>query len=223
MDFLEFLKTISDPASIIHYGGLALLLVIIFSENGILIGFFLPGDSLIFLSGLLCSTQPELLQTDIYPLTFYMYLAAISGSLFGYGFGRKVGPKVFDRKDSLLFKRKHVDLTREFYEKHGGKTLILGRFLPIIRTFAPILAGAIKVDFKTFMLNNLVGGALWIGSLSFAGYYLGHKFPAIENYLGYIIIGFIGVTSLILIRSLMARKREMRNRAQQEADNQPQN
>lgn len=220
MDFFEFLKTISDPASIIHYGGLVLLLIIIFSENGILIGFFLPGDSLIFLSGLLCSTQPELLQTEIYPLTFYMYLAAVSGSLFGYGFGRKVGPKVFDRKDSLLFKRKHVDLTREFYQKHGGKTLILGRFLPIIRTFAPILAGAIKVDFKTFMFNNLLGGALWIGSLSFAGYYLGHKFPAIENYLGYIIIGFIGVTSLILIRSLMARKREMRNRAEQEADNQ---
>jgi len=219
MDFLEFLKTISDPASIIHYGGLALLLIIIFSENGILIGFFLPGDSLIFLSGLLCSTQPHLLQTDIYPLTLYMYLAAVSGSLFGYGFGRKVGPPVFDRKDSLLFKKKHVDLTREFYLKHGGKTLILGRFLPIIRTFAPILAGAIKVDFKTFMINNLIGGALWIGSLSFAGYYLGHKFPAIENYLGYITIGFIGVTSLILIRSLMARKREMRRKAQQEAEN----
>jgi membrane-associated protein len=207
MDFLEFLKTLTDPSSIIHYGGLALLLFIIFAENGILIGFFLPGDSLIFLSGLICATQPHLLQTDIYPLTLYMFTAAVSGSLFGYAFGRKVGPPVFDRKDSFFFKRKYVDMTRDFYAKHGGKTLILGRFLPIIRTFAPILAGAIRVDFKTFMLNNFVGGALWIGSLSFIGYYLGNRFPAIENYLGYIIIGFIGVTTLVLIRSLLARKK----------------
>lgn len=207
MDFLEFLKTLTDPSSIIQYGGLALLLFIIFAENGILIGFFLPGDSLIFLSGLICATQPQLLQTDIYPLTLYMFIAAVSGSLFGYAFGRKVGPPVFDRKDSFFFKRKYVDMTRDFYAKHGGKTLILGRFLPIIRTFAPILAGAIRVDFKTFMLNNLVGGALWIGSLSFIGYYLGNRFPAIENYLGYIIIGFIGVTTLVLVRSLIARKK----------------
>jgi len=172
MQVLEFLKELTNPESIIHHGGLLLLLLVIFAENGLVVGFFLPGDSLIFLAGLICGTKPELLSTDITTLTIAMFLAAVAGSLFGYVFGRRVGPPLFERKDSILFKRKYLDITQAFYAKHGGKTLVLGRFLPIIRTFAPIIAGVIRVPVPTFMFFNVVGGALWITSLVLRPHYL---------------------------------------------------
>ncbi len=209
MQVLEFLKELTNPESIIHHGGLVLLLLVIFAENGLVIGFFLPGDSLIFLSGLICGTKPELLGTDITPLTLMMFGAAVLGSLFGYIFGRRVGPPLFERKESIIFKRKYLDITQSFYAKHGGKTLVLGRFLPIIRTFAPIIAGVIRVPVPTFMFFNLIGGALWITSLSLIGFFLGTQFPAIENYVGYIIIGFIGVTTVLLLRTYWKQRREM--------------
>ncbi len=207
MEFWDFIKQLMDPESIIQHGGLVLLLIVIFAENGLVVGFFLPGDSLIFLAGLICATKPELLEVSITTLTILMFLAAIGGSLFGYGFGRRVGPPLFQRKDSIIFKRKYLDMTQTFYQKHGGKTLVLGRFLPIIRTFAPIIAGVIKVPFATFMFFNLVGGAMWIFVLSWAGYHLGNAFPEIEKYVGYIIIGFILVTTVILIRTYIKEKR----------------
>jgi len=212
MQALEFLKELTNPESIIHHGGLLLLLVVIFAENGLVVGFFLPGDSLIFLSGLICGTKPELLGTEIFPLTIWMFMAAVAGSLFGYLFGRRVGPPLFERKDSIVFKRKYLDITQSFYAKHGGKTLVMGRFLPIIRTFAPIIAGVICVPFLTFMFFNVVGGALWITSLSLIGYYLGTQFPAIENYVGYIVIGFIAITTTLLIRTYIKQRRELKNR-----------
>jgi len=215
MEVWEFLKQLTNPESIIHHGGLLLLLIVIFSENGLVIGFFLPGDSLIFLSGLICASKPELLELDITTLTIAMFCAAICGSLFGYLFGRRVGPPLFERKDSLIFKRKYLDITQAFYQKHGGKTLVLGRFLPIIRTFAPIIAGVIKVPFTTFMFFNLVGGALWITSLSMLGYFLGTQFPAVEHYVGYIIIGFIGITTILLIRTYIKQKRSVHQKDQE--------
>ena len=223
MQVLEFLKELTNPESIIHHGGLLLLLIVIFAENGLVVGFFLPGDSLIFLAGLICGTKPELLGTDITTLTIAMFLAAVAGSLFGYVFGRRVGPPLFERKDSILFKRKYLDITQSFYAKHGGKTLVLGRFLPIIRTFAPIIAGVIRVPVPTFMFFNAVGGALWITSLSLIGYFLGTQFPAIENYVGYIIIGFIGITTTLLIRTYIKQRRELnaRKKKQDEEDEAP--
>jgi membrane-associated protein len=209
MQVLEFLKELTNPESIIHHGGLLLLLLVIFAENGLVVGFFLPGDSLIFLAGLICGTKPELLGTDITSLTIWMFLAAVAGSLFGYVFGRRVGPPLFERKDSIVFKRKYLDITQSFYAKHGGKTLVMGRFLPIIRTFAPIIAGVIRVPVPTFMFFNVVGGALWITSLSLIGYFLGTQFPAIENYVGYIVIGFIGITTTLLVRTYIKQRREM--------------
>ena len=185
---LDFLKKLTDPQSIIHFGGLWLLLFVVFAETGLLIGFFLPGDSLIFISGLICATKPHLLDVPFPALLALLMLAAILGNMFGYWFGRKAGEALYKREDSLLFKKKHLITTKAFYEKHGGKALILGRFLPIIRTFAPILAGVIKVDFKVFMIYNLLGALAWIGSLATIAYYLGHTFPGIENYLGYIVI-----------------------------------
>ena len=159
-----------------------------------------------------------MLGTDITTLTIAMFLAAVAGSLFGYVFGRRVGPTLFERKDSLIFKRKYLDITQSFYAKHGGKTLVLGRFLPIIRTFAPIIAGVIRVPVPTFMFFNVVGGALWITSLSLIGYFLGTQFPAIENYVGYIVIGFIGITTTLLIRTYIKQRREVNARKKQEAD-----
>jgi len=195
-----------------------LLLIVIFAENGLVVGFFLPGDSLIFLAGLICGTKPELLGADITALTVSMFLAAVAGSLFGYVFGRRVGPPLFERKDSIIFKRKYLDITQSFYSKHGGKTLVLGRFLPIIRTFAPIIAGVIRVPIPTFMFFNVVGGALWITSLSLIGYFLGTQFPAIENYVGYIVIGFIGVTTTLLVRTYIKQRREVNARKKKQDD-----
>lgn len=205
---LDFLKQLTDPQSIIHYGGLWLLLFVVFAETGLLVGFFLPGDSLIFISGLLCATKPELLNTDFIPLILLLMFAAIIGNIFGYWFGKKVGEKLYSREDSFLFRKQHLITTKAFYDKHGGRALILGRFLPIIRTFAPILAGVIKVDFKLFMLYNVFGAIAWISSIAGIAYVLGKKYPGIQNYIGYIVIGLIVITTIpVLITYLRSRKK----------------
>jgi len=197
-EVLEFLKNLTNPESIVKLG-LPLLLFVIFAETGLLIGFFLPGDSLVFISGLLCATNPSLLKVNITELVLCMSLAAIIGNTFGYYFGKKVGEGLYKRADSLLFKKRHLETTRSFYERHGGKTLFLGRFLPIIRTFAPILAGIIKIDTKKFMLYNIAGALCWIGSVAGVGYFLGAEFPQTKNYLGYIVIGLIVITSIPVV------------------------
>ncbi len=202
----QFLKDLTNPESIIKLG-LPLLLFVIFAETGLFVGFFLPGDSLVFISGLLCATNKELLHANIVELILYMSLAAITGNMVGYLFGRRVGGSLYKKKDSFLFKRRHVDATRSFYEKHGGKTLFLGRFLPIIRTFAPILAGVIKVDFKKFMLYNIAGALCWIGSISSIGYFLGSKFPQTKEYLGYIVIGLIIITTIPVMITYIKEKK----------------
>lgn len=189
----EFLKQLTDPESIIRYGGIALLLFVVFAETGLLIGFFLPGDSLIFISGMICVSKPELLGVNLPVLLLSLSAAAILGNIAGYWFGYKVGPPLFNRKDSLIFKKKYLKVTQEFYNKHGGKTLIMGRFLPIIRTFAPILAGVIKIDFKKFMLYNMIGACAWIGTLCSIGYYLG-TYQWVQKNIGYIVIGLIIIT-----------------------------
>ena len=203
----EFLKELTDPESIIKYGGLALLLVVIFSETGLLIGFFLPGDSLVFISGLLCATQPQLLGTNIISLILSLITAAVVGNIVGYWFGYKVGPSLFKRDDSLIFKKKYLEITRSFYKRRGGLAIVLGRFLPIIRTFAPILAGVIKVDFKIFMWYNIAGAVLWISSLSLIGFYLGIKIPWIKDYLEYIVIGLIIITTIPVVIAYRKEKK----------------
>ena len=204
----DFLKQLTNPESIIHYGGLWLLLFVVFAETGLFIGFFLPGDSLIFISGLLCATKPHLLNISIFWLIILLISSAVTGNIVGYWFGKETGEKLFHKKDSFLFKKKHLETTKLFYEKHGGKALILGRFLPIIRTFAPILAGVIKVDFKLFMIYNITGASLWIISLTSISFFLGKEFPQTENYIGYIVIGLIVITTIpVLITYLKNRKK----------------
>jgi membrane-associated protein len=203
---LEFFKQLTDPQSIIHYGGLALLLFVVFAETGLLVGFFLPGDSLIFISGLLCVSKPELLGVNLITLIASLAAAAILGNVVGYWFGYKVGLPLFERKDSLIFKKKYLMATKAFYDKNGGKTLILGRFLPIIRTFAPILAGVIKLDFKQFMLFNVLGAIAWIGLLASIGYYLG-SYVWVQQNVGYIVIGLIIITAIPVITTYLKEKK----------------
>ena len=203
---IEFLKQLTDPESIIHYGGLALLLFVVFAETGLLIGFFLPGDSLIFISGMICVSKPELLGVDIIVLIFVLSLAAIFGNMAGYWFGHKIGPPLFKRKDSLIFKKKYLIITQKFYNRNGGSTLILGRFLPIIRTFAPILAGVINVDFKKFMLYNIIGAIAWIGLLAGIGYYLGQN-TWVQKNIGYIVIGLVFITLIPLLTTYLKEKK----------------
>jgi membrane-associated protein len=203
---VEFLKQLTDPQSIIHYGGLALLLFVVFAETGLLIGFFLPGDSLVFISGMICVSKPEVLGVSLLGLISLMSGAAILGNITGYWFGHKVGPPLFKRQDSLIFKKKYLEVTKAFYDKNGGKTLIMGRFLPIIRTFAPILAGVIKVDFKIFMIYNFIGAIAWIGLLSGIGYYLG-TYEWVQKNIGYIVIGLIIITLIPLFLTALKKKR----------------
>jgi membrane-associated protein len=173
---------------------------VIFAETGLMVGFFLPGDSLVFVSGLLCATEPDLMNVHIVTLSGALTGAAIVGNMAGYYFGRKVGPALFTKDDNMLFKKKYVYMTKSFYDRHGGKSLVLGRFLPIIRTFAPILAGVIRMDIKIFILYSVVGGILWICSLSFIGYYLG-RFEWVKEHLNLIIIALLIVTTIPIIQT----------------------
>ncbi|MBL0328029.1 MAG: VTT domain-containing protein [Bacteroidetes bacterium] len=203
---IEFLKQLTDPQSIIAYGGLALLLFVVFAETGLLIGFFLPGDSLIFISGMICVSKPELLGVNLPVLILLLCSAAIVGNIVGYWFGYKVGPPLFERKDSLIFKKRYLEVTRKFYDKNGGKTLIIGRFLPIIRTFAPILAGVVKIEFKKFMLYNVIGAVAWIGTLCSIGYYLG-TYVWVQNNIGYIVIGLIIITTIPVLTTFLRERK----------------
>ncbi len=210
MGVWEFIKQLTNPESIINYGGLLLLLIVIFAETGLFVGFFLPGDSLVFIAGLFCATNNSLLDVSLPTLMFSLVLAAFLGNIFGYWFGKRVGEKLYRKEDSLLFKKRHVEVTQKFYSKHGGKTLILGRFLPVIRTFAPILAGVIKIDFKIFLLYNFIGALAWIVSLTSIGYFLGVSFPQVKDYIGWIVIILIIITAIPVLLTAISGKNSKR-------------
>lgn len=204
----EFLKQLTDPNSIIQYGGLWLLLFVIFAETGLLVGFFLPGDNLILLAGILCKAKPELLQVNYLELVSLMTLAAVLGNAAGYWFGRTVGEKLYARKDSLIFKQKQIEITKTYYDKYGGNlTLVLARFLPVVRTFAPIIAGVIKIDVWKFMFFNVLGALAWIIGLTSIGYFLVQFFPQITDYMGYIFIFLIILTAIPILRVILKKKR----------------
>lgn len=179
------------------------MLFVIFAETGLLVGFFLPGDNLILLAGILCKAKPELMKVDFFPLAFLMITAAVLGNLVGYWFGKVVGTRLYARKDSLLFKQRHIELTKQYYQKFGGNlTLVLARFLPVVRTFAPVIAGVIRVSFYRFMIMNIIGALAWIVSLSGIGYFLVQVFPGITNYMGYIFIALIILTAIPILRMI---------------------
>lgn len=209
MNMWEFLKHLTNPNSIIEYGGLWLLLVVIFAETGLLIGFFLPGDNLILLAGILCKAKPNLMHIGYFELVLLMTLAAVLGNIVGYWFGRKAGERLYAKKDSWLFKQKQIEITKTYYDKYGGNiTLVMARFLPVVRTFAPIIAGVIKIDFFKFMFFNIIGAAGWIMSLTGIGYFLVQFFPRITDYMGYIFITLIILTALPILRIIFKKKSE---------------
>ena len=203
-DIFEFLKQLVNPESIILHGGLILLLFVVFAETGLFIGFFLPGDSLLFTAGLLCATG--ILKIHISLLVLSIIIAAITGNMVGFLFGKKVGILLFQRKSSFLFKQEHLQTAKEFYFKHGGMALILCRFLPIVRTFAPIVAGIVKLDFIRFLLYSTIGGIAWVCFLVLGGYFLASYIPNLKDYLGYIVIFLIAITSLPFILRLFRKK-----------------
>jgi membrane-associated protein len=205
----EFLKQLTDPNSIIQYGGLWLLLVVIFAETGLLVGFFLPGDNLILLAGILCKAKPELMQVNYFTLVALMVAAAVLGNTTGYWFGKKAGEKLYSRKNSFIFKQSHLEVTKKYYTKYGGNvTLIIARFLPIVRTFAPVIAGVINVGFVPFMIFNVIGAVAWILSLTGIGYFLVQIFPGITNYMGYIFIALILLTALPIFRAVFKKEKK---------------
>lgn len=181
-----------DLVTLIKTTGYLGIAGIIFAESGLFIGFFLPGDSLLFTAGFLAS-QGAL---GIIPLMILTFVAAVTGDSVGYAFGRRVGPKIFTRDDSMFFHKDHLARAQKFYKRHGGKTIVLARFMPIVRTFAPIVAGAGKMHYPTFLAYNLAGGFLWAVGLSGAGYFLGNTIPHIDRYLIPIVIGII-ITSIL--------------------------
>ena len=174
--------------------GLVGVYTVVFAESGLLVGFFLPGDSLLFTAGLLAS--PGFGLFNIWHLVIGTWIAAVVGDNVGYEFGKRVGIKLFRRKESLLFKPENVIKAQEFYEKHGGKAIIIARFMPIVRTFVPVVAGIGKMDHKRFTLFNFIGGTVWTWGMCWAGFYLGSVIPDIDKYLLPIVL-FIIIASVL--------------------------
>lgn len=170
-----------DPESLIDSFGLAGLLLIVFAESGLLFGLFLPGDSLLFTAGLLVSQ--DVLDVGLPALLLGCFVAAVLGDQVGYAFGNRVGPALFRRPDSRIFKQRYIEQSRAFFDRHGPKTIVLARFVPIVRTFAPILAGVGTMRYRTFVTFNVVGALLWAVGVTSLGFFLGQTVPSIDRYL----------------------------------------
>lgn len=183
----EFLSQLYDVNSLILWGGYLIAAAIVFAETGLLIGFFLPGDSLLVTAGLFAAKG----DLNIILLNVILIPAAVFGDYLNYRFGVKVGGTLFQREDSRFFKKKHVIRAQNFYEKHGGKTIVIARFVPIVRTFAPMIAGIAKMEYKKFFIFNVIGATLWIMTMTLTGFLLGSLIPNIDKNITYVIIGVI--------------------------------
>lgn len=178
------------------------IFIIIFAESGLFLGFFLPGDTLLFTAGLLASQG----YLNIFLLIILTSAGAILGDQVGYIFGKKIGPKIFSRNESFFFKKEYVTDTKNFYKKHGKKAIIFARFFPVIRTFIPIMAGVGSMEYKTFVSYNIIGGTLWGAGITLLGYFLGKKIPNIDTYLIPILIGIMLLSILPSLFSLIYGK-----------------
>ena len=187
------------------------IFLIVFAESGLLIGFFLPGDSLLFTAGIFASQG----LFNVWLLCGLTFLAAVLGDNVGYAFGKRIGPRIFSKKDSLFFHQKYIDKSQAFFEKHGGKTLILARFTPIVRTFAPILAGVGKMEYRRFFAYNIIGAVFWAIGLTLLGYFLGSIIPDPEKY---IIPGIIAIVAISVLPSLWHIIRDRKSAAKTQTD-----
>ena len=209
----QFWAVVNDPKQIIEVGGLILVILIVFAETGIFFCFFLPGDYLLFLSGVFCSSG--VFKVNIIVLMLSIIVAAILGNFVGYYFGKSVGRSLYQKKESFFFKRKHVEDTEAFFNKNGGMALVMARFLPVMRTFTPIVAGIIRMDLGKFTWFVSIGAIAWTVSMTLLGFVVGELFPAIIHYLHWIIIGFVAVTTVVTIISY--RKMAKQNKTNTEA------
>jgi membrane-associated protein len=203
-NFWEYLQNLTDAQSILSNGGFYLLLIVVFAETGLFFGFFLPGDYLLFLAGVLSAAG--IIAVPIHVLVLSLIAAGVLGNFAGYWFGYRTGPVLFKKQDSFFFKKRYITVAEEFYDKYGGMALILGRFFPIVRTFAPIFAGIVKVDFKKFTLYNIIGSVGWVTTLTLTGYFLGRRFPQLKDYLQYVVLGLIIITTIPLIIAFVRKK-----------------
>lgn len=205
----DFLRDLTNPERLIAllttvftgWWGYLLLFGVIFAETGLLVGLFLPGDSFLFTVGVVAGAG----KLDITWICILLMIAAVVGDQVGYYLGRRTGPAIFRRPDSRFFKQEYVRRTQEFYEKHGGKTLIYARFVPIVRTFAPFMAGVGKMDYRRFFSYNVFGGVLWVLSMTLAGYFLGGV-PIVRAHFEKVVIGIVVVSVLPMAIHALRRK-----------------
>jgi membrane-associated protein len=210
---LDFLRTLTNPDSLIRllstvmtgWLGYALLVAVVFAETGLLVGFFLPGDSLLFTVGVVAGAG----QLNIVLINVLLIVAAIVGDAFGYTLGRHAGPRVFSRPDSRFFKQEHLIRTKEFYEKHGGKTIIYARFIPIIRTFAPFVAGVAQMPYHRFAAFNVFGGIGWVVALTTLGYTLGN-IPIVRAHFEKVVLLIIAISLLPIVLEYSKSRRRAR-------------
>jgi len=206
----EFFDRLRDLPALIQWAGYVGLTAIIFTETGLFFGFFLPGDSLLVTAGLIASgvLAAKGVSLDVYTLGALLTVAAIAGDNTNYWIGRTVGPRIYRRKESFFFKRKYVDQAAAFYARHGAKTVVLARFVPIVRTFAPLVAGVAGMNYRTFLTFSVLGGFTWIWSMLFVGYFLGRYLPGVEKHVEIVILVVIFISILPGILSwLKERKR----------------
>lgn len=193
LDFIQdAFRTLYNVPELIRLGGLAGLILIVFAETGLMVGFFLPGDSLLVTAGLFAARG----DLDIVWLNVALILAAIVGDATGYWIGSRAGQALYNRPNSLLFRREHLIRTHEFYERHGGKTIVIARFVPIVRTFAPVVAGAASMTYRQFAVYNILGGIGWVTSMTLTGYFLGQLVPDIDKHLHLLVAGIIFLSLL---------------------------
>jgi membrane-associated protein len=208
----EFFQRLRDLPALVQWAGYVGLTAIIFAETGLLVGFFLPGDSLLVTAGLLAADPAFGL--NLWLLGTILMVAAIVGDTVGYQVGKSTGPRIFTREDSLLFHKDHLRRAQDFYEKHGGKTIIIARFMPIIRTFAPVVAGVGRMRYRTFVAYNVVGGVLWIWSMLLTGWILARTVPGVARHVEKVILV---VVFLSILPGLIAWMRERRAGANRSA------
>jgi membrane-associated protein len=201
--------TILSPEWYIQMGGLYLLLLVIFAETGLFVGFFLPGDSLLFVAGIYAEELAhEFFNVHFSIVMLVIALAGILGNLVGYWFGKKSGPFLYSRNDTFFFKKRHLKSAQEFYEKNGAFTIVAARFVPIVRTFVPIVAGIVTMDYRKFTVYNIVGSVAWVFSMMLAGYFLSRQFPWIKDRLEIIVIGIILITTLpVIFKFILGNKK----------------
>ena len=205
MEWLQdFIRFITDVRGLIQLGGLLAICIIVFVETGLFVGFFLPGDSLLVTAGIFAAAG----DLNVFAVLIGTSICAVAGDQVGYWIGRRAGETLYRRPDSKVFKRKHLERAHAFYEKHGAKTIVLARFVPIVRTFAPAVAGAAAMEYHRFVFYNIAGGILWVFSTVLLGYFLGRSVPNIDRHIHIVIAVVIFLSTIpIMIELYRSRRR----------------